>query len=110
MQQNQKNNVAYYVKEVSDNKGIAQCPQCENARVEKMKSKKGTHFYACKNTEYDFIIFESMAGSKLNQTHVKELITQRKTKSKVKGFKSKKGNQFDAYVELNNEFKTQFKF
>ena len=69
-----------------------------------MKSKKGTYFYACKNTDCDFIIFESMAGSKLNQTHVKELIIHRKTKNKVKGFKSKKGNPFDAYVELNNEY------
>ena len=105
-----QNNVTHYIKGVSDNKGIAQCPKCQNARVEKMKSKKGTHFYACKNTNCDFIIFESMAGSKLNQTHVKELITHRKTQNKVKGFKSKKGNQFDAHVELNDEFKTQFKF
>lgn len=105
-----QNNVSHYIQGVSESKGIAECPKCETARVEKIKSKKGAYFYACNNKDCNFIIFESMAGSKLNQTHVKELIEQRKTKNKIKGFKSKKGKSFDAYVELNEEFKTQFKF
>lgn len=50
------------------------------------------------------------ARGKLTQTHVKELITNKKTKNKIKGFKSKKGSSFSAYVELNDEYKTQFKF
>lgn len=104
------NNVNHFIKDISHNKGIDDCPKCNQSRVEKIKSKKGTIFYACGNKDCDFIIFESMAGSKLTQTHVKELIKNKKTKNKVKGFKSKKGSSFDAFVELNDEYKTQFKF
>ncbi len=106
----EKNNIIDDIKAVSNDKGIAECPKCPQGSVEKRKSKKGVGFYACNHTDCNFVIFENMAGSKLSQTHVKELITQRQTKNKVKGFKSKKGNKFDAYVELNNEYKTQFKF
>lgn len=105
-----QNNVTAYIKDVSHDKGIAECPKCTQGRVEKRRSKKGTVFYACNQTECEFVIFESIAGSKLTQTHVKELINQRRTKNKVKGFKSKKGKNFDAFVTLNDEYKTQFKF
>lgn len=104
------NNIKSDIQSVSQDKGVAECPKCRKGRVEKRKSKKGTNFYACNHTDCDFVIFENMAGAKLSQTHVKELITQKQTKNKVKNFKSKKGKRFDAYVELNDDFKTQFKF
>lgn len=105
-----KNSVVNYIEDVSQDKGIGDCPKCQQARVEKRKSKKGTVFYACNSNECKFVIFESISGGKLTQTHVKELITNKKTKDKIKGFKSKKGKSFSAYIELNEEYKTQFKF
>lgn len=106
----EKNNVTNDIKAVSHDKGIAECPKCTQGRVEKRKSKKGAVFYPCNHSDCNFVIFENMAGSKLSQTHVKELITQKQTKNKVKGFKSKKGKSFDAFVEMNEEYKTQFRF
>jgi DNA topoisomerase-3 len=106
----ENNNIKSDIQSVSQDKGVAECPKCRKGRVEKRKSKKGANFYACNHTDCDFVIFENMAGAKLSQTHVKELITQKQTKNKVKNFKSKKGKTFDAYVELNDDFKTQFKF
>lgn len=105
-----KNDVTNNIKAVSQDKGIAECPKCAYGRVEKRKSKKGAVFYPCNDSNCDFVIFENMAGTKLTQTHVKELIVQKQTKNKVKGFISKKGKSFDAFVEMNAEYKTQFKF
>lgn len=116
-----ENDISNYIKSVQDDKplntskknshkDLGDCPKCQKSQVKKIKSKKGTVFYACGNSDCKFVIFESMAGTKLSQEIIAELITNRKTKNKVKGFKSKKGSEFSAYIELNDDYRTQFKF
>lgn len=51
----------------------------------------------------------NISGKKLSETVLKQLLINGKTKNKVKGFKSKKGNKFDAYLVLK-ENKIEFDF
>ena len=56
------------------------------------------------------VIFESVAGRKLSQTMVKNLITKGET-PKVKGFKSKRTQKtFEAGLRLNEEGRVVFNF
>lgn len=56
-----------------------------------------------------FVIFKNQWGKKLTHTQLKVLLEKRKTKL-IKGFTSKKGSKFDAYLELNNENKITLLF
>ena len=56
-----------------------------------------------------FTIWKVMAKKKLSFTHIKILMTKRKT-DLIKGFKSKTGKSFEAYLLLNQEGKVEFEF
>jgi len=57
-----------------------------------------------------FVIFRTICGKKITEKHIKDLITNRKT-GLIKGFKSpKNGKVFDAFLVLDNHFKTNFSF
>ena len=71
--------------------------------------------YGCSNYDRNdeskscrFII-GTIAGLKLNDTHVKKLLTDKKT-DVINGFKSKNGSKFDAALKLTDEGQVVFDF
>ena len=56
-----------------------------------------------------FTIWKIVAKKKLSETQVKALMVQKKT-DLIKGFKSKAGKPFEAYLFLNSEGKVEFEF
>ncbi len=86
-----------------------QCPLCKGDIV---KTQFG---YGCSNYDKNdeskscrFII-GTIAGLKLNDTHVKKLLTDKKT-DVINGFKSKNGSKFDAALKLTDEGQVVFDF
>lgn len=56
-----------------------------------------------------FTIWKVVANKKLSDSQIKSLVTSRKT-DLIKGFKSKAGKPFEAYLILNKEGKVEFEF
>ena len=56
-----------------------------------------------------FTIWKVVAKKKLSESQVKKLMTQKKT-DLIKGFKSKAGKPFDAFLTMNKEGKVEFEF
>jgi DNA topoisomerase III len=82
------------------------CPKCKKGHI-----RKGEKNYWC--TAYkdgcDFKIWLEKSGRKLTDNMVKQLLTKGKT-SLLKGFKSKAGNPFDAFLKLDDACKVVFEF
>ena len=97
------------VVKIDDPNVIGDCPKCKESVVKKIKGKKGV-FYACQNKKCKFVIFKNIFGKNISTTVVKELINHGRTKHKVKGFVSKKGKTYDAFVKLNNHYKVTLFF
>lgn len=90
----------------STRKGLGNCPSCKKGQiVEYPKSYGCTEFKnGCK-----FGIWKEIANKKITHKNVEDLITKGRT-SLIKGFKGKSGNEFEAYLVLDNELKTAFEF
>lgn len=90
----------------STRKGLGTCPSCKKGQiVEYPKSYGCTEFKnGCK-----FGIWKEIANKKITHKNVEDLITKGRT-SLIKGFKGKSGNEFEAYLVLDNELKTAFEF
>lgn len=56
-----------------------------------------------------FTIWKVVAKKKLSESQVKKLMTEKKT-DLIKGFKSKAGKPFEAYLIMNKEGKVEFEF
>jgi hypothetical protein len=75
-------------------------------------------FYKCSNSKYDketktssgcdFFVFKTLAGKKLSDKTVSDLLLGRTVAQK--GFTSKTGNSFDAGIRLNDAYKIEFIF
>ena len=77
------------------------CPLCKK----KLEENKNAIFCpACK-----FTLFKTVAGKKLRVADIKALLTGGKTEL-LTGFKSKKGTEFDAYLKLGEDGRTNFEF
>lgn len=78
--------------------GLGSCPRCGKQVVEKQK------FYGC--TGYKdgckFTLPKEYLGKKLTHANIKKLL-EKKRSNLIKGFSSKKGNKFDAYLILDND-------
>lgn len=73
--------------------------QCSSNKFKKNEDDSWTQTEGC-----GFRMFKSAFGKKLTETAIKQLLEGGKTKSKVKGLKSKKtGKTFEAYLDLNKE-------
>ena len=90
-----------------------ECPFCK----EKLEDKGWG--YVCQNWQKDgkgcnYSIPKKIAGKIISDKILKELIKTGKTKEKVKGFKSKAGKKFDAFLLYNldgdNKVNIQFDF
>lgn len=79
------------------------CPKCSS----EIKDNNAT-FY-CNNKECKFVIFKTIAGKQIKESHIKELLKNRQTKL-IEGFISKAGKTFSAYLKLDNEHKVIFEF
>ncbi len=80
------------------------CPKCKNGKVV---------FYPkvakCNDKECGFLLFRKICSKILTDTQLEQLLTNGKT-SEIKGFKSKKGASFSAYLVFDSEYKTVFEF
>lgn len=80
------------------------CPKCKEGRIK---------FYPmlarCGSEHCDFVCFKTKAGKTLTDSQLTELITHKKL-GPLKGFKSKVGKEFDAFIVLDEEFNTKFEF
>lgn len=81
------------------------CPICQAEIKDFPKS------YSCSRWKEGcgFTIWKVVAKKKLTESQVKILMTKKKT-DLIKGFKSKAGKSFGAYLLLNNEGKVEFEF
>lgn len=79
------------------------CPKCKSS------IEIGSSFWKCSNKSCDFILWDTVAGKKLTDKDKEALLTDRKTKL-IKGFKSKNGKSFDAYLSLDETCKIKFIF
>ncbi len=77
------------------------CPLCKK----KLEENKNAIFCPTCN----FTLFKSVAGKKLRVADIKALLTGGKTEL-LTGFKSKKGTEFDAYLKLGEDGRTNFEF
>ena len=90
----------------STHKGLGTCPLCKKGQiVEYPKSYGCTEFKnGCKYT-----IWKEIAHKKLTPKNIEDLLQKGKT-SLIKGFKSKTGSDFEAYLVLDSNLKTAFEF
>lgn len=84
---------------------IGSCPLCQAEIKDFPKS------FSCSRWKEGctFTIWKIVAKKKLSQTSIKELMTVKKT-SLIKGFKSKAGKPFEAYLKMNEAGKVEFEF
>lgn len=85
--------------------GICKCPICGGEVL------AGEKNYYCSNYKdgCKLVILKSIAGKKLTENQIKQLIEKGKT-SKIKGFTSKSNKKFDASLVLKKDFTIQFDF
>ncbi len=89
--------------EINDTPGMV-CPKCNKGKV---------FFYSkvakCDNSDCSLVIFRNVCGKALTDAQIGQLLSSGKT-SEIKGFKSKNGNVFNAFLVLDKDFKTGFEF
>lgn len=83
------------------------CPLCGGSIVQNDKA------FGCSNWKEkncQFRIWSTIAGKKLNEKIVTELIANKETKQKIDGFTSKSGKLFSAKLKLNDKNQVEFVF
>lgn len=84
---------------------ITECPKCKKGQIE-----KGSSFYKCNNgPNCDFIFFSIIAQKTISQSEVLKTLKSKKS-SLIKGFLSKSGKPFEAFLILKEDFKIEFEF
>lgn len=85
--------------------GIGKCPKCGKPVKEYPKS------FSCSSGKdgCGFVIWKTMSGKAITQAQAKKLLEKGKT-DLIKGFTSKAGKEFAAYVILKPDFTTGFEF
>lgn len=97
---------------------IGVCPECGtdvmkkeiNAKMSNGKTRKMT-MYSCANSSKEnrcFVAFDEIAGKKISDKHIKQLLTQKVT-DEIKGFKSKTKKEFSAKLKFQDK-KISFDF
>jgi DNA topoisomerase-3 len=89
--------------EINETPGVV-CPKCNKGKV---------FFYSkvakCDNTGCGLVIYRHVCGRILTDGQISRLLLNGKT-AEIKGFKSSKGNVFNAILVLDKDFKTGFEF
>lgn len=86
-------------------KTFGKCPICQAEVRDYPKS------YSCTRWRDGcaFTIWKTVANKKLTDSHIKKLMADKKT-NLIKGFKSKSGKPFHAYLIINKDGKVEFEF
>ena len=89
---------------IESNKIIGTCPNCQKEMIDKGK------FYGCTGYRVGctFSLPKKWAGKTLTKKNLSDLLNKKETTT-IKGFKSKKGNSFDAKLTLKDN-KLEFVF
>lgn len=80
------------------------CPKCKSGSL-----VIGDKLVKCTSPSCEWIQFRMVCGVQLSITDIESLVTSYKT-SLIKGWKSKSGKKFDAYIVLDNNGKSHFEF
>lgn len=84
--------------------GDCPCPKCKTGRI---------LFYPkvakCSNVDCSVIVFRNKSDKELTDKQITELLTKGKT-ALIKGFKSKAGKSFDAFLAFDEEYRVTFVF
>ena len=85
------------------------CPKCKHGVMRKIKNKP---FFGCSGFKNGchLAINSEIALKTLTEANIKQLCSSKAKTSLIKGFVSKAGKPFNAYVVLNSEYRTQFEF
>lgn len=97
-------NIQEHVTKIEKENEIAKCPKCSHSIVDKGK------FYGCSGYKEGckFTLPKKWSSKTIPKSNIKQLIEKGET-TEIKGFKSKKGNKFNAKLKLEND-KLQFVF
>ena len=85
------------------------CPKCGNGEMRRNPDKG---FYGCSafRDGCDFVLWEEVAKKQLTPAQIKALCSKKGRTALIKGFVSKAGKKFDAYLVRDADFKTKFEF
>ena len=85
---------------------FGKCPKCEKGQV--YEGKKS--YYCSRYREgCQFVLWATIASKKLEHDQVMKIVKDKRS-DLIKGFISKKGQPFNAIIELDKDFKTKFCF
>ena len=90
----------------STRKGLGTCPACKKGQIVEYEKSYGCSDYknGCK-----YSIWKEIAHKKLTAKNIEDLLQKGKT-SLIKGFKSKTGSDFEAYLVFDKDLKPAFQF
>lgn len=91
---------------VTKKESLGKCPLCGSDVTE---TKKGYSCSAWKESGCKFVIWKEIVGKKITIKQAQELLEKKKS-GLIKGFKSKKGNNFEAYLVFNEAYEVKFEF
>ena len=80
------------------------CPKCKSQQLI-IRDK----IVKCPDEACNWVQFRNVCGVQIGITDIESLVSNGKT-SLIKGMKSKAGKKFDAYIVLNEDYKTSFEF
>lgn len=80
------------------------CPKCKTQYLI-IRDK----IVKCPDEVCNWVQFRNVCGIQISINNIESLVNKKKT-SIIKGMKSKAGKKFDAYIVLNEDYKTSFEF
>ncbi|MBS7233143.1 DNA topoisomerase 3 [Flavobacterium psychroterrae] len=80
------------------------CPKCKSQQLI-IRDK----IVKCSDEVCNWVQFRNVCGVQIGMADIESLVIKRKT-SLIKGMKSKAGKKFDAYIVLNDDYRTSFEF
>jgi len=80
------------------------CPKCNSHRLI-IRDKLAK----CPDEVCNWVQFRNVCGIQIGIADIESLVNKKKT-SLIKGLKTKAGMKFDAYIVLNDDYKTSFEF
>ena len=84
--------------------GHIPCPKCRSGRI--LLYPKVAK---CSNVDCGFTVFRGKGEKQLTDSQITDLVTKGKT-SLIKGFRSREGKPFDAYLTFDKDFRTVYGF
>ena len=84
--------------------GHIPCPKCRSGRI--LLYPKVAK---CSNVDCGLTVFRSKGEKQLTDSQITDLVTKGKT-SLIKGFRSREGKPFDAYLTFDKDFRTVYGF